>query len=96
MDKVRGIISESDFIDLTKGFTADKERLARAMQEGKKQLAGLDTRIAAGDNRGELVRQYTNPEHLTREMVEIFIDYISVNKRIQGTRDVPVEIHWNF
>ncbi len=96
MDKVRGIISESDFIDLTKGFTADKERLARAMQEGKKQLAGLDTRIAAGDNRGKLVQQYTNPEHLTREMVEIFIDYISVNKRIQGTRDVPVEIHWNF
>lgn len=24
------------------------------------------------------------------------IDYISVGKRIPGTRDVPIEIHWNF
>jgi len=24
------------------------------------------------------------------------IEYIVVDKRIPGTRDVPVEIHWNF
>ena len=24
------------------------------------------------------------------------IDYISVGKRIPSTRDVPIEIHWNF
>lgn len=96
MDKVRGIIGESDFLDLTKGFTADKERLERTIQDGQKQLADIDARIAAGDNRRELIEQYTNLEHLTREMVDILIDYISVGKRIPGTRDVPIEIHWNF
>ena len=30
------------------------------------------------------------------EIVEILIDYISVGKRIPGTRNVPIEIHWNF
>ncbi len=35
----------------------------------------------------ELIEQYTNLEHLTREIVEILIDYISVGKRIPGTRD---------
>ena len=52
--------------------------------------------MTAGDNRRELIEQYTNLEHLTREIVETLIDYISVGKRIPGTRDVPIEIHWNF
>ena len=49
-----------------------------------------------GDNRRELIEQYTGVEHLTREMVEILIDKITVGKRIPGTRNVPIEIHWNF
>ena len=42
-----------------------------------------------GDNRRELIEQYTNLEHLTREIVEILIDYIVIGKRIPGTKDVP-------
>ena len=30
------------------------------------------------------------------ETVETLIDYILVGKRIPGTRNVPIEIHWNF
>lgn len=96
MDKVRGIIGERDFVDLTKGFTVDKERLEYNLQEGYRQLAKLDARIMAGDNRRELIEQYTNLEHLDRETVETLIDYITVDKRIAGTRDVPIEIHWKF
>lgn len=96
MDKVKGLISESDFIELSKGFTADKERLEHTIQDGHKQLEELDQRIAAGDNRRELIEQYTNLKHLTREVVEILIDYISIGKRIPGTKDAPIEIHWNF
>jgi len=29
-------------------------------------------------------------------MVEILIDKIMVGKRIPGTRNVPIEIHWTF
>ena len=29
-------------------------------------------------------------------IVETLIDYISVGKCIPGTKDVPIEIHWNF
>nr|WP_325297589.1 DUF4368 domain-containing protein [uncultured Oscillibacter sp.] len=42
------------------------------------------------------MERYVNLEHLTREIVEILIDHINVGKRIRGTRDVPIEIHWNF
>ena len=52
--------------------------------------------MQAGDNRRQIIEQYTNLEHLNREIVEKLIDYISVSNRIPGTREVPIEIHWNF
>ena len=96
MDKVKGLISESDYVEMSKEFTADRDRLERVIADGQKQLSEIEEKIAAGDNRRELIEQYTHLEHLTREIVETLIDYISVGKRIPGTRDVPIEIHWNF
>ena len=96
MDKVKGLISESDYVEMSKDFTTDRDRLERVVTDGGKQLAEIEEKIVAGDNRRELIEQYTNLEHLTREIVETLIDYISVGKRIPGTRDVPIEIHWNF
>ena len=96
MDKVKGLISESDYVDMSKGFTTERGRLEHVIADGEKQLAEIEEKQAAGDNRRERIEQYTNLEHLTREIVETLIDYVSVGKRIPGTRDVPIEIHWNF
>ncbi|MGN0492773.1 MAG: recombinase family protein, partial [Acutalibacteraceae bacterium] len=96
MDKVKGLISESDFAELSKDFSSEKERLENEITVGRRQIAEIEERIEVGDNRRELIEQYTNLEHLTREIVEIMIDYIVVGKRIPGTKEVPVEIHWNF
>lgn len=96
MDKVKGLLSESDYVELSKDLTTERARLEHVIADEEKRLSEIDAKIAAGDNRRELIKQYTNLEHLTREMVEILIDYISVSKRIPGTRDVPIEIYWNF
>lgn len=96
MDKVKGLITESDYVEMSKDFISERERLEHIVAESEKQIDGIDTQIAIGDNRHELVEQYTNLEHLSREMVDTLIDYISVGKRIPNTRDVPIEIHWNF
>ena len=96
MDKVKGLLSESDYLEMSKDFTTARDRLERIVEDSKKQLSEIKEKIAAGDNRRELISQYTNLEHLTREMVETLIDYVSVGKRIPGTKDVPIEIHWNF
>ena len=66
------------------------------MIETQKQLAVIERKMQAGDNRRQLIEQYTNLEHLDRETVEKLIGYILVGKRIPGTREVPIEIHWNF
>ena len=96
LDKVKGIISEQDYLEMSKEFSAAKERLEHVVKDGQQQLSELDTRIKAGDNRKALIEQYTNLEYLTREMVEALIDYISVGKRPVRAKNPPVEIHWNF
>lgn len=96
MDKVKGVISEHDFAAMSKDFTEERGRLERVIADGQKQLAEIEKKIVMGDNHRELIEQYTSLEHLTREMVETLIDDISVGRRIAGTRDVPVEIHWSF
>lgn len=96
LDKVKGIISENDYVEMTKDFTINRNRLEELIADCQKRLPVLEEKLATGDNRRKLVERYTNLEHLNREIVEILIDYISVGKRVPGSKDVPVEIHWNF
>ena len=96
MDKVKGLISASDYSVMSKDFVDDRDRLERLIADSRRRIEELDVKLEVGDNRKEIIERYTNLKHLNREMVEILIDYISVGKRIKGTTDVPIEIHWNF
>lgn len=96
MDKVKGLISDADYAEMSKDFTGDRDRLGELISDGHRQVEEIEDKIEAGDNRREIIERYTNLKRLNREMVEILIDYISVSKRIPGTRSVPIEIHWNF
>ena len=96
MDKVKGLIAESDYVSMSKGFISERDRLERIIAESQDNLTDIEEKILVGDNRRELVEEYVNMEHLNREIVEILIDYVSVGRRIPGTKDVPIEIHWNF
>ena len=64
--------------------------------ETQKQLRVIEKKIRTGDDHRQLLKQYTNPEYLDREIVETMIDFILVGKRIPGTKNIPIEIHWNF
>lgn len=96
LDKAKGLLSENEYVEMSRDFALERGRFERVIADGEKRLAELDEKIAAGDTRRERIEKYTHLEHLTREIVEALIDYISVGKRVPGTRDVPIEIHWNF
>ena len=96
MDKARGILSEEDYLDMSKGFSSEKKRMEGNLIQAKQQLEEIEERITLGDNKKEIIEKYVNIEHLTREMVEVLIDHIDVGRRIPGSRDVPITIYWNF
>ena len=95
LDKVKGLLGDAEFIELSGELASQKARFEEQIAERQKQIAELDESIALG-NRSERIEQYVNVEHLTRETVEILIEEILVGKRVSGTRNVPIEIHWNF
>ena len=96
LDKVKNILSEADYIALSEDFSKDKARYEELTQQATQSLSDLERRIEAGNNRKEIIERYVHADHLTRVMVDHLIDYISVGRRIPGTRDVPIKIHWNF
>lgn len=96
LDKVKGILSQHDYIDLSKDFSVQKERLERLILDKQKQLDILERKKLTKESRQQLIEQYTNLEHLDRETVEAFIDYILVGKKNLETKELPIEIHWNF
>ncbi|MBE5782556.1 MAG: DUF4368 domain-containing protein [Clostridiales bacterium] len=96
MDKVKGLITDADYTDMSQSFLQDREHLELLIQDAECQAAALDERIAIGDNRRSIVEKYVTMDHLTRDAVEVLIDHICVGKRIPKTKDVPIEIHWNF
>lgn len=96
LDKVKAVISKHEYLDFSREFSAEKKRFENMRTEAEKELAGVEEKMQTGDNRRQLIEQYTNLEKLDRETVDKLIDYIEVGKRIPGTRKVPVDIHWNF
>ena len=96
LDKVRSVLSEEEYLDLSKHFSEEKQQQEQLIADAEQKIADLDARIAAGDNRHAVIEKYIHPTHLSREMVEILIDSVFVGRRIAGTREVPIEIHWNF
>ena len=96
LDKVKGLIGEADFLELSRDFNEKKELLEEQASDYQKRILEIDERIATGDNRKELIEQYVGVEHLTREIVEILIDKIVVGKRNPDTKNVPIKIYWNF
>lgn len=96
LDKAKGVISEREYIEFSKDFSKDKERMEKLVVDRKKQIAMIESKLQTGDNRRQLIEKYTNLEKLDRETVEKLIDYILVGKRDPETKQVPIEIHWNF
>lgn len=96
LDKVRGILTECDFKTLAAEFSSEKERLTEMVKDCNKKLQALEERLAAGDDRLGLIKQYLGMEHLTREIVDILIDHVTIGKRNTDTKMIPVEIYWNF
>lgn len=96
LDKTKGIITEDEFIELSKGFHKDKEEFQAIIEDLEDDIQTLQKKLEKSTDCKELIKQYTNAEKLSREMVETLIDYIEVGARIEGTRNRPIKIHWNF
>ena len=96
MDKVKGLITESDYIEFTKDISNDRKRFESQLTESERTLATIDEKLKNSSSRKALLEKYIHMEHLSREAVEILIDKIVIAKRDKKTNVQKIEIFWNF
>lgn len=96
LDKARGLLSESDYREMSEDFNTSRERLAHRIADGKRKLSEMEEFRETDGTRRERIEQSLYPQRLSRGFVDALVNYILIGKRIPGSRDVPVEIHWNF
>lgn len=96
IDKVKGIITEREYIDFSRQFSDENKRIKYIISELNKQIDNIELSILKGDSKRQIIEQYINLEKLDRETVEKLIDYILIGKKDKETNEIPVEIHWNF
>ena len=96
MDKVKGLISASDFMTISSEIKKEQSRWESAIEKGEQLLEQIDMESENEEDRMSIVKKYKNIDHLTRSLVVSLIDHVEVGKRTPGTQKVPIKIHWNF
>ena len=96
IDKVKGLITEEDFLSFSKDFSKEKKRLEKTQTRLDEEIETLISQKHAAHSRRQMIDAYVNPAKLSRVHVDHMIDSIFVGKRNPEAKALPVEIHWNF
>lgn len=98
IDKVKGIISESEYIDYKDSF--QKEILTCQHRiHGLEQQNFLEQQMQNQRSKTEILKAYANVEKLDRDIMDQLVDYIEVGRleKKQHRNDLPpIIIHWKF
>lgn len=86
-DKVRGIISESDFLEMTKEYSEEKDNLSFQYKELKQEL---ETQARPEVNYIDLLKQIAHFEVIEKSILVRLIDKIEI------TKDKEIIIYYTF
>ena len=96
MDKVKGIISEADYLEFSNEFEKEREVLKQLISQNEAAIAELDAKLNSNNDRAEILKEYVHMDKLTREAVDSLIEKIIIHKRKKGENAPKIEIYWNF
>ena len=95
LDRARGLVDEQSFLTLLDELNCEKAQAEYAIQADQNRMERLCAQSDTEPDSERLVR-HLSPKQLTRDMVELLIDYIAVGRRSPGNKVPPIEIHWKF
>ena len=96
MDKVKGSVSQEDYDSIVRELNAEKEKYSLVIADCENLILSMEEQLQIKPNKSEIIENYLNIQHLTRDIVETMIDKIVVGRRIKGTNNYPIDIYWNF
>lgn len=96
LDKINNIITKDDYINLSKDFNSEKEKIEKLINNTENEILVIEKKSADNYNRQKIIEQYINLEKLNREAVEELIDFICVGKNEKSSKENSIEIYWKF
>ena len=95
LDKVSGILSEGQFVELNQDFLAEKSRLERRLAQIDRELEERKQPEAQADLM-ERARELLKLEQVPRELVVMLIEKIEIGEKGPDTGKQEVRITWKF
>lgn len=95
-DRVKGIITEEQFVKLKQEIDADYEKTVEVLSTMQEKALELENESHKRKSIEELVEKYCSVTELTYEMITDFIDYIEVGEKDPDTNKQEIKIHWNL
>ena len=95
LDKVSGVLSEGQFVELNQDFLEEKSRLERRLAQIDQELSGQEQ----PRNQEEVMakaRELLELKTLPRELAVMLIEKIEIGEQDQETGRQEVKIHWKF
>ncbi len=95
LDKVAGIISEGQFVELNRSFLDEKSRLEQRLAKIEEELEKREQPQQQADLM-EKARELLKLETVPRELVVGLIERIEIGERNPNTSKQEVKINWKF
>ena len=95
LDKVSGIVTEGQFVELNEGFLKEKSRLEQRLGKIDEELENREQPRQQADLM-ERARELLKLETVPRELVVGLIERIDIGERNPDTREQEVKITWKF
>lgn len=99
IDKTKGILSERDYIDFSQSFSEERSQCDMMIAAVRKELDYYAEHAKDPhhqEEKREILKNYININELNRDIINMLIDYIEIGKRDKQTKQVPIQIYWNF
>lgn len=95
MDKVKGIISEEMYLEMSADFERDIERYSKELRSVEEEKSKLDKEEKRIKDYCAIAKKYCDIKILTEEITNRFIDFIEVSESLDLTEKKLI-IHWNI
>ena len=96
IDKIKGLIDESQFIELNKSFLDEKKRIVEKQINLQKEMDLIKLQKDNYDTCLEVIKKYQNFRTLNHIFVNELIDFIEIGQINKETRVQKIKIHWTF
>lgn len=96
LDKVSGLISQTQFNEFNKIFLKEKESLKMKKEESEKKFYELGNKSTSLEHYIKRIDKYKKNSELTQLIVNEFIDHVEIGEKNKATMEREIKIYWNF